>query len=194
VHFSTDYVLCGAEPGLKDERAPTAPINVYGHTKLEGERRVLACDPNALVCRVSWIFGTEPPGFIEAFLERARAGEDLEAVADKFSMPTRAAEIARVVSALLGRRDLGGIFHVTHGGEPESWWSCGTKMLALARGLGLLEEVREVRRRRLGEIVSLAVPRPVHTAMNPRRLREELGWPVTGWEEAARRQLRELLG
>ncbi len=73
VHFSTDYVLDGEEPGLKDEGAPTRPINVYGRTKLEGEERALDHDSGAIVCRVSWIFGTEPLGFIESFLVRAQA-------------------------------------------------------------------------------------------------------------------------
>jgi dTDP-4-dehydrorhamnose reductase len=194
VHFSSDYVLVGDEPGLKDEGAPTGPVNAYGRTKLEGERRVLACDPSALVCRVSWVFGTNPPGFIEEFLGRAMAGEKLEAAADKFSMPTSAAEIARIVIALLERPDLGGVFHLTHAGEPESWWSCGTKTLALAHKLGLLDDLKEVQARRMGEVARLAVPRPTHTSMISRRLREELGWPVVTWEEAAGRHFRKLLG
>ncbi len=193
VHLSTDYVLDGRTPGLKDEHAPVAPINHYGVTKLEGERRVLECDPNAVVCRVSWLFGTTPPGFIEQILTRARAGEDLEAVADKFSMPTCAQEIADVLERLLDRPDLSGIFHLTHLGEPQSWWSCATRTMELACELGLLDEVKEVRRRRMAELPQLEVPRPVHTAMKPTRLANELDWPVQRWEEAVRRRLERLL-
>lgn len=194
VHFSTDYVLEGSEPGRKDEGAPTGPVNVYGRTKLEGEERVLAADASALVCRVSWIFNTDPPGFIESFVERARSGGVLEAAADKFSMPTCAEEIAAMVLALLARPDLGGVFHLTHDGHPQSWYSCGRRALEIAREEGLLEGEVEVVPRPMDEIARLEVRRPIHTAMEPRRLREEVGWPVRSWEEAARAHFRSLLG
>jgi dTDP-4-dehydrorhamnose reductase len=193
VHFSTDYVLDGKEAGLKDEKAPVNPLSAYARSKLAGEERARENDGRALVCRVSWIFGTEPPGFIESFLARARAGEDLEAIADKFSKPTCAREIGRMVLALLARQDLTGVFHLTHEGEAESWWSCGSRMLVLAQELGLLEKVKEVRKRRLEEIPAMAASRPHHSAMDPTRLRTELGWTGTSWEEAARQRLQVLL-
>ncbi len=192
VHISTDYVLDGREPGLKDERAPTAPVNHYSLTKLEGEHRVLEHEPSAVVCRVSWVFGTTPPGFIEDFLRRAQAGEELEAVADKFSMPTSAQEIARILVTLLDRRESNGVYHVTHAGEPQSWWSSGRRILEIGKEMGLLDDVKEVRPKRLAEVARLAAPRPVHTAMKPARLAEELGWPVRSWEDAARERLQAL--
>ena len=109
-------------------------------------------------------------------------------------MPTSAHEIARMVTALLARPDLGGVFHLTHEGEPQSWWSCGSTALEIAHDLGLIPERVEVAARRLAEIGQLAAPRPVHTAMAPRRLREEVGWPVMHWEEAARACLQQRFG
>jgi len=193
VHISTDYVLDGREPGLKDEHAPAAPVNHYGMTKLEGEHRVLEHDPAAVVGRVSWVFGTTPPGFIEEFLMRAQAGEDLEAVGDKFSMPTCAEELAKIIVTLLDRREVSGLFHLTHRGKPQSWWSCGSRVLELGHELGLLEKVKEVRQVRLADVPRLSAPRPIHTAMKPARLEAALGWPVRSWEEAARERLRLLL-
>jgi dTDP-4-dehydrorhamnose reductase len=192
VHFSTDYVLDGTEPGLKDEGAPTGPVNHYGRTKLAGEHRVLEACPTAAVCRVSWVFGTEPSGFLEAILNRARNGEALEAVADKWSMPTSAREIRKVVEMLVANPDLSGVFHVAHEGEPESWWSYGRKVLEMAEELGLIQPGWEIKPTKLSEIPQLSAPRQVHTAMTPGRLVRELGWRIPSWESAAREELGRL--
>lgn len=193
VHFSTDYVLEGSREGLKDEQAAVAPLNEYARSKLAGENMVQEVNGDAVVGRVSWIFGTEPGGFLENFLARARNGEELEAVADKFSKPTCAREIGRIVIAILERRDLAGLFHVTHEGGPESWWSYGTQVLALAAELGLLENLKEVGRQSMAAVARLQVKRPIHTSMDPARLRDELGWRGPSWQEAARAQLGSLL-
>lgn len=192
LHFSTDYVLDGTEPGLKDEEAPTGPVNVYGRTKLEGEHRVLETCPTAAVCRVSWVFGTRPSGFLESILTRARNGEPLEAVVDKWSTPTCVREIRRVAEMLARRPDLGGVFHVTHGGEPESWWTYGRKVLKMAEMSGIIEEGWELLPGTMAEVPQLAVPRPVHTGLDPRRLVRELGWQMPDWETAAREEIGRL--
>jgi dTDP-4-dehydrorhamnose reductase len=193
VHFSTDYVLDGSREGLKDEEAPVHPLNEYGRSKLAGENLVLEEHAESIVCRVSWIFGTEPGGFLESFLARAGRGEELQAVEDKFSKPTCVREIARVVLALLERGDLKGLFHLTHEGAPESWWSYASKVLGFAHALGLLEELKEVRRQKMADATRLQVARPIHTAMDPARLRAELGGGGGSWQEAARARVRELL-
>ena len=189
VHFSTDYVLDGHIEGLKDEEAAVGPVNVYGETKLAGEEAVLGTDAQALVCRVSWIFGTDPPGFCDSILARAQSGEDLEAIADKDSMPTSALRIAGWVEELLARGDQRGLFHLTHTGEPQSWWSYGTRVLEMAHELGLLAAPVEIRPTRMEEIGIFGAARPVHTAMRPRRLLEETGVPVRDWETEVREHL-----
>ena len=94
---------------------------------------------------------------------------------------------------LLGRPDLAGVFHAANRGEPESWWTYGRKVLEMAESFGLIEEGWEILPRKMAEVPQLAVPRQVHTAMEPGRLLRELGWPVRNWEVAARDEVR-LLG
>ncbi|NNC88254.1 MAG: NAD(P)-dependent oxidoreductase [Akkermansiaceae bacterium] len=194
IHFSTDYVLDGSISGLKDEHAATNPVNHYGISKLDGERLVLDRCPTALVCRTSWVFGTAPPGFVESFLDRARRGEPLDAVNDKWSMPTAMHDVERWIAALLDRRDVSGILHLTNAGEPETWWTYGSKVLEIATELGAFPEVPRVKPATLAGTPQLSAPRPVHTAMEPHRLMVELGFPVRRWEEAARERIQELLG
>ncbi len=78
IHLSTDYVLDGDAPGLKDESSLCKPVNVYGASKEEGEWRVLDENPAALVARVSWVFGNRhKPSFPESILQKALDGAPL---------------------------------------------------------------------------------------------------------------------
>ena len=69
IHLSTDYVLDGRREGLKTEEGKCRPVNVYGESKLEAEFRVREEMPDALVARVSWVFGNPGrPSFLELSL------------------------------------------------------------------------------------------------------------------------------
>jgi dTDP-4-dehydrorhamnose reductase len=192
MHFSTDYVVDGEEEGLKDESAGTSEFGQYGRSKLAGERRVLDVCPEALVCRVSWIFGEGLPSFLESTVRRARAGEALEAVVDKWSKPTSAVDISRSVERFLAPEGPSGVLHLVNAGEPESWWSYACRVVRLACEVGLLEEEVPVRKMRMAEIPRLSAPRPVHTALTSRRLEGLLGETIPHWEQEARALLRRM--
>ncbi|MDP6206881.1 MAG: sugar nucleotide-binding protein, partial [Roseibacillus sp.] len=115
-------------------------------------------------------------------------------VDDKFSKPTSVREIGRMVMALLGRPDLAGLFHLTHVGEPESRWSIATKVVRLGHEAGLLESCPEVQPEAMERAKRMRVVRPVHTAMDPARLRTDLHWRGVSWEEEARISLESLSG
>ena len=188
VHFSTDYVVDGSEARLKDETAPVASLGNYGSSKLDGERRVLDACPGALVCRVSWIFGAGVPSFMEAVIRRARAGETLEAVADKWSKPTSVRDIAASVERLLGMPGASGVLHLVNGGDPVSWWDYADRVLALAARVGLVPDVGPVDRRLLSEVPQLTAPRPVHTALGSARQESLLGASLPPWELRVREE------
>lgn len=178
VHLSTDYVLDGRRAGLKDEGAKCRPLSVYAESKREGELEVLEALPEALVLRVSWICGNpRRPSFVESMLRRALAGQELAAIADKFSLPTDARSIAGAVLALLaepeGERSCG-IFHLCSGGSPLGWHGCAQVALRRAVELGALPELPPVREQRLDEASFFREPRPRHTAMDHARLRRRL--------------------
>ena len=171
VHLSTDYVLDGRRPGLKNESAKCKPINIYGESKREGELQTLEALSEALVLRVSWVCGNvRHPSFVESMLARALRGEPLAAVADKFSLPTHAEDIARVILALLPR-PTSGIYHLCSIGEPMSWHTCATLALEHAARLSFLPAPPCVSPQRLADIPFFRTPRPEHTAMDTAALR-----------------------
>src|SRR3954454_24476960 len=83
VHISTDYVFDGEKRTPYTEEDEARPISVYGESKREGERRVLAANDGSLIVRVSCVFGPDRPSFIDWAIGRAREPDDVKAIADK---------------------------------------------------------------------------------------------------------------
>lgn len=122
VQVSTDYVFDGRARHPYPEEAATAPINVYGATKLAGERGAL--EAGALVVRTSWLFGPAGHNFVEAILARARTGEPLRVVDDQVGCPTYTPFLARALLDLAGAVDGRALPQVVHyrNREPVSWY------------------------------------------------------------------------
>lgn len=189
VHLSTDYVLDGRRPGLKDERAKCRPCCVYAESKREGELQVQEAWEESIIARVSWICGNPAkPGFAESVVAKALEGQALAAIADKVSMPTDAEDIARVVLALASA-GAKGVFHVCSQGEPMSWWDCACVALDEAVRVGMLPAVPMVAQQKLDEVSFFRETRPRHTAMASTRL-APLGISMPTAEETIRRAVR----
>lgn len=192
IHLSTDYVLDGRRAGLKDESAKCRPVCVYGESKREGELQVMEANPHAIIARVSWIGGNpQKPGFSESMLRKALQGDELSAISDKYSKPTDAEDIARVILELAGRA-AAGVFHVCAEGEPISWHDCARIALAEAVRLGALSAVPEIAPQQLAAVPFFREERPRHTAMKPTRL-AALVIPMPTAEETLRHIARRFL-
>lgn len=186
VHLSTDYVLDGRRPGKKNESTRCKPINTYGESKLEGEHQVAEAYAESLILRVSWVCGNPAkPSFAESTLLRALQGLPLAAIADKYSLPTHAEDIARAILALIPRGDVCGPLHLTSCGEPLSWHACATIALACAAEAGALQTLPPVAEQKLAEATFFRDPRPRHTAMDTTALLS-LGLAMPTAEETLR--------
>jgi dTDP-4-dehydrorhamnose reductase len=188
IHFSTDYVFDGKLPGLRVEAESASPINAYGRSKLAGERAVLT-HPGNLVLRVSWLFGPEKTSFVDRMIDMALAGEPLEAVADKWSIPTFTADLVEWVSDLL-EKEVSGVLHACHSGDPVSWYDLTKLIVDELHACGALDECPTVRKQSLKEHGTLRAERPRHTAMSSERLAAVLGKPLRSWNDAVREYVR----
>jgi len=126
VHFSTDYVFDGEARTPYREDAPTAPLNVYGASKLAGEQAILATGAPALVFRTSWVYGARGANFLLTIRRLAAERDELRIVADQIGVPnwthTLAHAVARVLAA--GAQEAGaraGVYHLASSGEA-SWY------------------------------------------------------------------------
>ena len=112
VFFSTEYVFDGRD-GPYGEDDPVTPLSVYGRSKLDGERAVMAANPRALVVRTTVVYGPEPQGknFIYQLRRRIAAGETVKVPADQRSSPTFNVDLANATVELV-ERACGGVVHV----------------------------------------------------------------------------------
>ena len=188
IFVSTDYVFDGVEAGEKAEEDEARPVNVYGRTKLAGERAVLEAYPRAWVARVSWLFGPERPGFVEMIRDRALAGEALAAIDDKVSCPTFVDDAAVAFDRLLELGgDGGGVVHVCNPG-PTTWHAYAEEVV---RHLSLIPKP-PVARQRLADMKMFRAVRPTHTAMAVDRLQRLTGHRMRPWQDALAEYLKGL--
>jgi dTDP-4-dehydrorhamnose reductase len=120
-HLSTDYVFDGRAhtPYLPD--APTGPLGVYGTTKLEGERRVLAEAPESVIVRTAWVHTGGGVNFINTAVRLLSAGTPMRVVDDQIGTPTRAEHLATALWHIADRLDVRGLLHFTDAGVA-SWY------------------------------------------------------------------------
>ena len=148
-------------------------MNVYGESKLEAEFRVREEMPDALVARVSWVFGNPGrPSFLEMVLRRAMKREPLAAVADKWSMPTWVEDLCVWLRFLAYESGASGVLHLCQSGEPVSWHSYAITVLKCAVKYGLLPSLPPVAEQKLDEQAGFRDARPRHTAMSCERDRK----------------------
>jgi dTDP-4-dehydrorhamnose reductase len=177
VFYSTDYVF-GEKGGPYDELAPTGPLGVYGASKLEGEQRVLAACPEALILRTNVVFGPEPQGknFVYQLVRALAAGKPLTLPSDQLSSPTYNRDLARASVELVEGLERG-VWNVA-GPEVVDRATFG-RLAAAVFGLdaGLI---------RAADTASLKqkARRPLSAGLRIEKLVERLGWKPLGPLEA----------
>jgi len=200
VHYSTDYVFDGSGSTPWVETAPTGPLNVYGQTKLDGERAIAAACARHLILRTSWVYAARGGNFAKTMLRLAAERERLTVIDDQFGAPTGAELIADVtvhaIRQLLQRSQAQpdwGIYHLAAGGET-TWNGYARYVVDTARAIKpeLKLAVQEV-----APVPTSAFPTPAQRPHNSRldtmRLQQTFGLRLPPWQQGVARMLTEIL-
>ena len=122
IHISTDYVFDGNSSTALDEEAPTAPINVYGQTKLAGELACMSENPEAIIIRTSWVYSRFGNNFVKTMSRLMQERDSLNVVNDQIGSPTYAADLAQAIMIIITHAHWqAGIYHFSNEGEI-SWY------------------------------------------------------------------------
>jgi dTDP-4-dehydrorhamnose reductase len=202
IHFSTDYVFDGEKRAPYTEEDEAKPISVYGESKLAGEKNVLATENRNLVVRVSWVFGPDRPSFIDGIIKRAEENREVDAIADKFSAPTYAVDIAEMVGRVLDARSrralapdglradrLQGIVHFANAGEC-SWQEYAQWALDRCHEAGLALKATTVGARKLKDMANWVARRPVYSVLSTAEYTKFTDMPPRTWRDAVADYIR----
>jgi dTDP-4-dehydrorhamnose reductase len=122
LHISTDYVFDGAGKAPYTEEDHTDPVNLYGATKLEGEKKITRLNPDAIIIRTAWVYSVFGHNFVKTMLRLMGEREQINVVNDQLGTPTYAADLAEAILRIISSAQWkGGIYHFSNEGKI-SWY------------------------------------------------------------------------
>lgn len=197
VHYSTDYVFNGSgnQPWL--EADSTAPLSVYGQTKLDAEAAIIASGCRHLIFRTSWVYAARGGNFAKTMLKLAKERDTLKVINDQIGAPTGADLLADVtahaIRELMHNADVNGLYHLVAGGET-SWHGYAQFVIDFARQSGVeLKVLQEA----IEAVPTSAFPtparRPLNSRLNTEKLQKTFNLHLPDWQVGVKRMLTEIL-
>jgi dTDP-4-dehydrorhamnose reductase len=194
IHYSTDYVFDGTQPGAYTEEDATAPLGAYGRSKLAGEQAIQAVGAEHLILRTSWVYSLHGRNFLLTMQRLLQEREELRVVDDQIGAPTWAGFIAETTAlALTGgagpARERSGVYHLTAAGSV-SWCGFARAIFQATRATSPAFSVPDV-----VPIPSSQYPLPARRPLNSRldtsKLRAAFGVAPPAWEALLQRCLQD---
>lgn len=188
LHVSTDFVFDGRKTVPYEPHDTPNPLNVYGASKLAGEKRLLAMRPDtALVLRTSWVYAPHGANFLLTMLRLMQERDTLSIVHDQRGTPTSVASLARVLWRCVEAPEAHGIFHWSDAGEA-TWFEFANAIHRQARAAGLLTRDCELKAITTGDYPTPA-RRPAYSVLDKTSTCAHLGVQCRPWQE----ELQEVL-
>jgi dTDP-4-dehydrorhamnose reductase len=195
IHLSTDYVFDGAKPAPYREEDATAPMSVYGRTKLAGEEAVRQAAPAHVIVRTAWVYSPFGTNFVKTMLRLGGERPELAIVDDQRGCPTAARDIARAIVSVAaqlaaGKADGYGTFHYCGRGAC-TWFELAGAIFAAAERHG--HRVPRLRPITTAEYPT-AARRPANSVLDCSKIAGVYKIDAQPWQEAVAACVDELLG
>lgn len=188
IHISTDYVFDGKNSVPYKETDAARPQSVYGYTKLDGERAVMAKADTAVIIRTAWLYSEFGNNFVKTMQRLGRERDSLNVVFDQIGTPTYAGDLAAAIVAILPQIRLGSkeIYHFTNEGVC-SWYDFASAIMELS-GIDC----------RVAPIESSQYPtrakRPNYSVLNKAKIKSAFGMEIRHWREALAECINNMRG
>jgi dTDP-4-dehydrorhamnose reductase len=188
IHISTDYVFDGK--GYKPYQVdhPTAPINIYGKTKLDGEKALRKINPeNSIIIRTSWVYSSFGNNFVKTMLRFGAEREELNVISDQVGTPTYAKDLAVFIleKALLSKNDDLGVYHFSNVGVC-SWYDFANEIMKQANLKCKVNPIPTA-------VYPTPAKRPYYSLMDKSRITQDLNYDIPFWKESLNKCIREIV-
>tara|TARA_X000000950_G_scaffold227085_1_gene274100 strand:+ start:26618 stop:27475 length:858 start_codon:yes stop_codon:yes gene_type:complete len=128
IHISTDYVFDGNSKKKLKEISKTSPLNIYGLTKLEGEKSCILNNPNSIIIRTSWVFSSFGNNFVKSIIKLSKIKKKINVVDDQVGSPTYAGDLADIILQIIFlKKWIPGLYNFSNHGEV-SWYQLALKI------------------------------------------------------------------
>ena len=198
IHYSTDYVFDGTKTGAYTEEDATNPLNVYGKSKLAGERAIRESGCRHLIFRTTWVIGSRGNNFAKTILRLAGELDTLSVVADQRGVPTSATLIAGVaaqaIAAIKANQDWeDGLYNLTPSGET-TWHELACRIIEIAHGAGLTlrTQKEDVKPISTAEYPTPA-QRPMNSVLDTHKLRSRLAHTLPTWQDDFAQEFQQII-
>jgi dTDP-4-dehydrorhamnose reductase len=194
IHLSTDYVFDGSKGSAYVETDATAPLGVYGASKLAGEQAVAALNPRHLILRTAWVYSPFGKNFVKTMLRLAGDRDEIAVVADQWGNPTSALDIADGIlhAAAVLHDDKAfdgyGVYHLAGTGET-NWSGFARHILDTSQAFdGPWARVRDIATTDYPTKAS----RPANSRLSSAKFASAFGWIAPDWRQSAQTVVRRL--
>lgn len=182
LHVSTDYVFDGKSSEAYTEESKTAPLSVYGRTKLSGEIAIKANCKAHYIIRTSWLYSTFNANFVKSMLKLAETRDELGIVADQYGSPTYAKDLAKAIMSMIKKTDNGtvknkfGIYHYSNE-HTTTWCAFAKEIMTLAETGCTIKPITT-------EEYPVAAKRPKDSTMSKEKIKKTFKITIPKWEDS----------
>lgn len=189
IYISTDYVFDGQGERPWKPEDETAPLNVYGQSKYEGELAVQSLLEKYYIVRIAWVFGTNGKNFIKTMLHLGKSHDRLTVVDDQIGTPTYTFDLARLLVDM-AETDKYGVYHVTNEGGYISWYDFTVEIMKQAGKINDAYNHVEVVPVGSDQYPAKA-KRPSNSRMDKSKLVKNGFEPLPDWKDAVARYITD---
>ncbi|WP_179009469.1 dTDP-4-dehydrorhamnose reductase [Winogradskyella forsetii] len=177
IHVSTDFVFDGMLPEPYKEDSKKNPLGVYGRTKLEGEKVIIATLKNHFILRTSWLYSEYGNNFLKTMLRLARERDEISVVDDQIGSPTYAVDLAKVLLRIVESKSSSyGIYHYSNKGAI-SWYDFAEEIFRLSESTIRLNKIKT-------KDYPTKANRPKYSVLDTSKIEETLGVKISKWNES----------
>ena len=183
IHISTDYVFNGESDKPYIETSETNPINVYGKTKLAGERTLQEIMPtNAIIIRTSWVYSEYGNNFVKTMLRLGKERDEINVVSDQIGSPTYATDLAGVILEIIKNKEFKEVgqktqvYHYSNAGKV-SWYDFAKEIFKIAEVSCKVNPITT-------QQYPTPAQRPKNTLMNKAKIAKTFSVGISDWKES----------
>jgi len=177
IHFSTDYVFDGNSEKPLKENALTSPINVYGLTKLEGEKVCFKNDPDSIIIRTSWVYSSFGNNFVKTMLSIMKKRDSINVISDQIGSPTYARDLAEIILKIVNYKNwIPGLYNYSNEGAT-SWFEFAN---LIKEYYGFNTQINRI----LTENYPNAAKRPKYSLLDKSKIKETFNIEIPHYKES----------